>query len=59
MKVRAKITCYDESAAEFIEVESHWNRNGVLGHINLICGGKKFTVSSNDLKKAIDACTGL
>lgn len=45
---------------EKLIVESHWNRNGYNGLIVLkLPNGKTITVSSKQLTKAIECCTGL
>lgn len=59
MKVTARLNTYDDSAADHILVESHWNRNGSLGFVVLIIKGERFTVSAQYLKKAISSCTDL
>lgn len=44
---------------ERVEVRSHWNQNGMRGLVVLVVGGKEFVVSSRELRRAIDSCTGL
>lgn len=59
MNVKVRMTAYENSDAPFIEIENHWSRNGVNGWVNIICDGRKYTISSSDLRKAIESCTGL